>query len=216
MPRVSQSYLEARRRQIMDAAITCFAREGFHRATMQDIVAETGLSAGAIYRYFPSKEDIVAAIAAEHHAAEAAALAEAGSGGDVAAARRHRVGVSLGRLADPAEQRWRRVTVQVWGEALRNDRVLGIVRGGLDEPVQILAGLFRRGQRDGSLPPALDPDGAARVCASIFQGLVLQQAWDPGLDVEAYITAVLALIDALAGAGHATRRTHSGTDPGEP
>lgn len=62
MPRVSQSYLDARRRQIMDAAITCFAREGFHRATMQDIVAETGLSAGAIYRYFWSKEDIVAAL----------------------------------------------------------------------------------------------------------------------------------------------------------
>jgi len=57
---------------------------------MQDIVAETGLSAGAIYRYFPSKEDIAAAIAA--------------------AALRHLVGVSLGRLADPAEQRWRRVT----------------------------------------------------------------------------------------------------------
>jgi hypothetical protein len=57
-----------------------------------------------------------------------------------------------------------------------------------------------RGQRDGTLPAALDPDGAARVCASIFQGLVLQQAWDPQLDVEACICAVLALIDALAGA----------------
>jgi len=200
MPRVSQSYLDARRRQIMDAAVTCFAREGFHRATMQDIVAETGLSAGAIYRYFRSKEDIVAAIAAEHHAAEAAALAEAGGGGDVGAALRHLVEVSLGRLADPAEQRWRRVTVQVWGEALRNDRVMGIVRSGLDEPVQILADLFRRGQRTGSLPPGLDPDGAARVCASIFQGMVLQQAWDPQLDVGAYICAVMALIDALAGA----------------
>jgi TetR/AcrR family transcriptional regulator, transcriptional repressor of aconitase len=200
MPRVSQSYLDARRRQIMDAAITCFAREGFHRATMQDIVAETGLSAGAIYRYFRSKEDIVAAIAAEHHAAEAAALAEAGAGGDVRAVLRHLVEVSLGRLADPAEQRWRRVTVQVWGEALRNDRVMDIVRAGLDEPVQILADLFRRGQRAGSLPPGLDPDGAARVCASIFQGLVLQQAWDPQFDVEAYIRAVMALIDALAGA----------------
>jgi AcrR family transcriptional regulator len=198
MPRVSQSYLEARRRQITDAAITCFAREGFHHATMQDIVAETGLSAGAIYRYFRSKEDIVAAIAAEHHAAEAAALAEAGGGGDVGEALRHLVEISLGRLADPAEQRWRRVTVQVWGEALRNERVMGIVRGGLDEPVQILADLFRRGQRTGSLPPGLDPDGAARVCASIFQGLVLQQAWDPQLDVGAYISAVMVLIDALA------------------
>jgi len=212
MPRVSQSYLESRRRQIMDAAITCFAREGFHRATMQDIVAETGLSAGAIYRYFRSKEDIVAAIAAEHHAAEAAALAEAGGGADVAVSLRHLVDVSLGRLADPAEQRWRRVTVQVWGEALRNDRVMSIVRGGLDEPLRILADLFRRGQRDGSLPQGLDPDGAARVCAAIFQGLVLQQAWDPGLDVDAYISAVLALIDALA---RPARAAHSGTDAGE-
>jgi TetR/AcrR family transcriptional regulator, transcriptional repressor of aconitase len=197
MPRVTESYRQSRRRQIMDAAITCFAREGFHRTTMQDIVGETGLSAGAIYRYFRSKEDIVAAIAAEHHAAEAAAFAEVSTSDDVAAALRQLVHVSLGRLADPAEQQWRRVTVQVWGEALRNDRVMGIVRSGLDEPVAILAALFRRGQRDGRLPQELDPDGAARVCASIFQGLVLQQAWDPKLDVDAYIRSVLALVDAL-------------------
>jgi TetR/AcrR family transcriptional regulator, transcriptional repressor of aconitase len=75
---------------------------------------------------------------------------------------------------------------------------MSIVRGGLDEPLQILAELFRRGQRDGRLPQQLDPDGAARVCASIFQGLVLQQAWEPGLDVQAYINAVLALVAALA------------------
>jgi len=197
MPRVAESYLESRRRQIMDAAITCFAREGFHRTTMQDIVGETGLSAGAIYRYFRSKEDIVAAIAAEHHAAEAAAFAEVSTGDDVGAALRHLARVSLGRLADPAEQQWRRITVQIWGEALRNDRVLGIVRSGIDEPVAILAALIRRGQRDGSLPQELDAEGAARVCASIFQGLVLQQAWDPELDVDAYIRAVLALVKGL-------------------
>jgi TetR/AcrR family transcriptional regulator, transcriptional repressor of aconitase len=197
MPRVAESYLQSRRRQIMDAAIRCFAREGFHRTTMQEIVRETGLSAGAIYRYFRSKEDIVAAIAAEHHSAEAAAFAEVGTIDDVGAALRHLVSVSLGRLADPQEQQWRRVTVQVWGEALRDERVMGIVRGGLDEPVAILAAMMRRGQRDGTLPAELDPDGAARVCASIFQGLVLQQAWDPKLDVEGYIAAVLTLIGAL-------------------
>ena len=197
MPRVAESYLQSRRRQIMDAAIRCFAREGFHRTTMQDIVRETGLSAGAIYRYFPAKEDIVAAIAAEHHAAEAAAFAEVSTADDVGAALRRLAGVSLGRLADPGEQQWRRVTVQVWGEALRNERVMGIVRGGLDEPVAILAALIRRGQRDGTLPEDLDPDGAARVCVSLFQGLVLQQAWDPKLDVDGYIAAVLSLIEAL-------------------
>jgi adenylyl- and sulfurtransferase ThiI len=89
------------------------------------------------------------------------------------------------------------VTVQVWGEALRDERIMAIVRGGIDEPVAILAALFRRGQRDGTLPDDLDPDGAARVCVSLFQGLVLQQAWDPKLDVDGYIAAVLSLIEAL-------------------
>jgi len=202
MPRVDEGYLAARRRQIMDAAIACFARDGFHRTTMADIVAETGLSAGAIYRYFPAKEDIVAAIAAEHHAREAAVLTgaeEATEAGDVL---RDLARVSLGRLADPAEQQWRRVTIQLWGEALRDDRVMRIVRSGLDEPIEIIAALLRRGQADGSVPAGIDPESAARVCAAIFQGLVLQQAWDPGLDIDGYIDAVIALIGRFTSMNH--------------
>jgi len=202
MPRVDDRYLASRRRQIMDAAVACFARDGFHRATMADIVAETGLSAGAIYRYFPAKEDIVAAIAAEHHAREAAVLADARAAADPGDVLRDLARVSLGRLADPAEQRWRRVTIQLWGEALRDDRVMRIVRGGLDEPIEIIAALLRRGQADGSVPAGIDPQSAAQVCAAIFQGLVLQQAWDPGLDIDGYIDAVIALIGRFTRVNH--------------
>jgi hypothetical protein len=57
----------------------------------------------------------------------------------------------------------------------------------------------RRTARNVVMAPskAADPDGAARVCVSLFQGLVLQQAWDPKLDVDGYIGAVLSLIEAL-------------------
>ena len=205
MPRVDDRYLASRRRQIMDAAIACFAREGFHRTTMQHIVAESGLSAGAIYRYFPAKEDIVAAIAADHHTREAAVLTTAAQATTAADVLRDLARVSLGRLADPAEQRWRRVTVQLWGEALRDDRVMGIARSGLDEPIEIIGGLLRRGQQDGDVPAEIDPHSAARVCAAIFQGLVLQQAWEPGLDIDGYIDAVIALI------GTFTKPTSTGT-----
>ncbi len=65
MPKVSEDHLEQRRQQILDAARRCFGRKGFHRTSMQDVFAESGLSAGAVYRYFKSKDDIVRAIATE-------------------------------------------------------------------------------------------------------------------------------------------------------
>ncbi|MFD0686573.1 TetR/AcrR family transcriptional regulator [Actinomadura fibrosa] len=62
MPRVSEEHLERRRRQILDAARACFVRKGIRETSMQDIFAESGLSAGAVYRYFKSKNGIIDAI----------------------------------------------------------------------------------------------------------------------------------------------------------
>ncbi|MGC4952588.1 TetR/AcrR family transcriptional regulator [Actinomadura citrea] len=61
MPRVSEEHLERRRRQILEAARTCFIRKGIHATSMQDIFTEAGLSAGAVYRYFKSKNEIIEA-----------------------------------------------------------------------------------------------------------------------------------------------------------
>ena len=65
MPRISAARANEQRGRILDAALTCFAREGFHAATVQDIVEESGLSPGAIYGYFKGKTEIAMAIAAE-------------------------------------------------------------------------------------------------------------------------------------------------------
>ncbi|MCX5536365.1 TetR/AcrR family transcriptional regulator [Streptomyces sp. NBC_00006] len=62
MPKVSQDHLDARRQQIIDAARARFAEHGFARTSMPDIVRASGLSTGAIYRYFKGKDEIVAAI----------------------------------------------------------------------------------------------------------------------------------------------------------
>ncbi|MFC4127615.1 TetR/AcrR family transcriptional regulator [Nocardia rhizosphaerae] len=65
MPRVSEEHLERRRQQILEAAQRCFTRKGFHETSMQDVFAESGLSAGAVYRYFPGKNDIIFALILE-------------------------------------------------------------------------------------------------------------------------------------------------------
>ena len=66
MPKVTQQYRDARRDQILGAARRCFLRDGFHSTSMQDLFAEAGLSAGAVYRYFASKDEVIVAIAEEN------------------------------------------------------------------------------------------------------------------------------------------------------
>ncbi|MGE3869989.1 MAG: TetR/AcrR family transcriptional regulator, partial [Pseudorhodoplanes sp.] len=69
-----------RRGEILEAARRCFARSGFHQASMQEICAEAGMSPGNLYRYFRSKEAIIAGlieIDSARAAADFAAVAEA-------------------------------------------------------------------------------------------------------------------------------------------
>ncbi len=61
-PRVSHDHKERRRRQILEAAARCLSRNGYTGTTMKEILAESRLSAGAVYNYFPGKEEIYAAL----------------------------------------------------------------------------------------------------------------------------------------------------------
>ena len=65
MPRITPERREAKRAEIVAAARRCFSRDGFHQTSMPDIAAEAGVSAGAPYRYFASKEEIILAIAGD-------------------------------------------------------------------------------------------------------------------------------------------------------
>jgi AcrR family transcriptional regulator len=197
VPKVSESHLASRRRQILEAAQRCFAREGFHRTTMQDVVREAGLSPGAIYRYFPSKAELVAAIADERHQREAALLEASARGGNAPDDLRRAMQRFFESLAEAAERETRRVGIQVWAEALRDPHVLRVVRRGVDLPRARLATLVRSGQTRGELRPDLDADALARAMIALFHGFVLQQAWDPGVRVGSYLEVLDALLDGL-------------------
>jgi AcrR family transcriptional regulator len=103
MPKVSQSYREDRRREILEAAIRCFSREGFHRATVHDVVKESGMSLGAIYNYFASKEEIIEAIAEDRWERERKLFAAAQRESSFASAVNLLRDGYLGELKTPAE-----------------------------------------------------------------------------------------------------------------
>jgi AcrR family transcriptional regulator len=195
MPKISDSQRAARRQQILDAALTCFDRAGLHRTSMPDIFREAGLSAGAVYRYFASKDDIIEAIAEQRHATEAALIEEAASILDPREALLHLADLYFAWLTDPDEQRRRRVGVHVWAEALHNTHLRELVLRGTDQR-RLLAAYLHDAQHAGRLPLAVDPDSLTRVYLALFQGFILQQAWEPDIDVRAYLDAVRAIVEA--------------------
>ncbi|MFZ1219997.1 MAG: TetR/AcrR family transcriptional regulator [Chthoniobacterales bacterium] len=66
MPQPSPDPSLDRRTQILEAAIICFAKRGFHQTSMHDVSAEAGISVGLIYRYFANKEAVISAMADRH------------------------------------------------------------------------------------------------------------------------------------------------------
>jgi len=198
MPKVSEAHLEARREQIVDAAVECFSRDGFHRTTMQDIIAQSGLSAGAIYRYFASKDAIIEAIADERHALERELIQAARARGEPQAVLRTLARTFFRSLTSARERKRRRLGVQVWAEALHNPRILRMVRRGVDEPCAMLAAIIRDAQTRGAASPKLDPDAAATAMIALFQGFVLRQTWEPQTPVEPYLALLETVLDALA------------------
>jgi AcrR family transcriptional regulator len=177
MPKVSEAYLESRRRQILDAAAACFARDGFHHTSMADIVRASGVSAGLVYRYFASKDDLITAIIADWHA-ERRALVRPDQ--DVAELKAAYLDL-LRSTADPRN----RIGIQAWAETLRSPQIRDLARDGVDE---------LRASATGVLGPGADP--LARVFIAVYQGLVLQNAWDDAVDTEAVVRAVELLLDA--------------------
>ncbi len=72
--------------------------------------------------------------------------------------------------------------MQWWTEALRNPRILKIVRKSVDEPRRMLAAIVTRARDNDEMPKNIDPDAMARVLIALFQGFALQLAWDPRID----------------------------------
>jgi len=194
MPRVSQQYRDARRREILEAAGRCFAENGFHSTSMQDFFAASGLTAGLVYRYFRSKDELIATLAGEalellHAGVEEAIAAEEPPGTEEVLAR-------LLRTIDELDSRERmaRVAVQVWGEALVNPAVAAITTAGIARLQEALARLVRTAQEAGQLDPEVDPAYAARALYSILPGFLLQRALDPAVDRAGYEQAAKALV----------------------
>ncbi|GAA2591736.1 hypothetical protein GCM10010435_83080 [Winogradskya consettensis] len=177
MPRVSQAHLDARRLQIVDAARARFASHGFARTSMADIVAESGLSNGAIYRYFTSKDEIVVAVCEQGTEALPNALTTEAVAGFLEHVR------VRARDTDHA-----RLVAQIYAEAAVSPQLAVIVRQQLAAGRAAIAELVpeRRRAHAGQIAEAF-----VALCASYSQQIAIRGDVEPA----PFVAALMAIIE---------------------
>jgi AcrR family transcriptional regulator len=200
MPKVTEEHRAGRRREIVLAARKCVIEQGFHKTTMADVIRESGLSAGAVYGYFKSKEEIVAAIADDALSTidelfEGILATEAPLTPTAAlqAALEH-----ITRIAEQPGGDLTRVAIQAWAEALHNATIMGTACS----KYQLLRGHFeavaRRAQADGTVDGDADPKLIAQVLFGLVPGYVLQRLLLGDVTPQGYIAGLNALMNTPA------------------
>jgi len=197
VPKISEQKRDSRRQQILDAALVCFSDNGFHQTGMADIVRQSGLSPGAVYLYFKSKDDLIEALADDRHRQEAVLGSVALGSGNPREALRALLHAYVHWLTDPAGEPRRRVSINGWAEALRNDRVRAHVVEGIDMPRAMIVALIERAQHARLIRKDLSADAVARILIALFQGFVLQASWGEPINVDACVIAVEHMLDGL-------------------
>jgi TetR/AcrR family transcriptional repressor of uid operon len=193
MPKLKPEVQTARREHILDAAEHCFARTGFHRTTMHDICREAGVSPGALYVYFDSKEALIAGICERDRAEFAERLDGLADAPDFMQALRE-----LGEryfLEEPADSH--RMCIEVGLESTRNPRI-GEIHQRIDRYIlESFQALFQKMKDEGRIAPTSDIPTVARAFLVVADGMFWRRAVDPSFDAKAVMPAVMLLIRSL-------------------
>lgn len=177
MPKVTQQHRDARRQQIIGAALRCMVGEGFHKTTMADVITEAGLSAGAVYGYFKSKNDLIRAIS-EIAIGEASDLLEVRAADPEPITPEEALTLLLRSIEDRSKGPngdLTRVGIQAWSEALRDPLVHAIVSGRMQQLRSAFEAVCRRAKAEGLLPRSARPREVAQVLQGMVTGYIVQR-----------------------------------------
>jgi AcrR family transcriptional regulator len=178
MRRANAQLQSDRRSEILAAAQRCFVRHGFHGASMQDICAEAGMSPGNLYRYFPSKEALIAGIAERDRAEVGAQFAGADLSQGLFAVLE---GLAQHHFAEKPDEQVLLCT-EVMSEARRNPDIARISRGFDADVRKWLVGMLQEGARRGDIPPDVDLEAVVTMLMVIADGVWWRRALDKDFD----------------------------------
>ena len=203
MPKITEERREARRQQILDAARACMLEHGLEAVSMEMIIARSGLSTGAVYRYFKGKDELIEAAittaAREIGAAVAPILASPDPGPPSQLIEKLLAAwVSYSRSGVGAAADIDRMPVALhgWSYAQTDPELQAALRASLRSFRELCVPLVKQWQTDGVVSATTDPDALAQLILSIWLGFVAQRSLTGDADVQAHADALAALTTA--------------------
>ena len=174
---------ECRRRQVLEAAAACAMRRGFHQTSMHEICLEARMSPGSVYRYFRSKEEIIAALCER----ERMTVREMFS-------RIEQVEGLFPRLDALTElaREWldtpgqAALYLEIAAEGARNPKVAEMIAHIDQASLEPLARMLRDAEERGEIVSGLDADLTARVLLALSDGFTIRRAVDAGMQTSDY------------------------------
>lgn len=168
-------HTEERRRQILRAAMTCFAKRGFHPTTMNDISAEAQISVGLIYRYFESKDAVITFMASEHLDDLRGVLAQARRAPTLFEALEL---VSIRHCDEQPEHLHVGFVADLFAEAARNEQVRALVRDVTQFFIESVTDLIAASEEAKTVSPGIVPRTAAEIIVDSTRGMMIRAIAD--------------------------------------
>jgi AcrR family transcriptional regulator len=179
-----------RRAEILDAAQRCFVRSGFHGASMHDICAEARMSPGNLYRYFPSKEALIAGIAER----DRAQVAKEFAGADLSRGFFTILeGMAQHHFAERADVQVAMCT-EIMAEARRSPEIARIYAGFDLDVHKWLVELMRAAAERGDIPRDVDYKSVATMLMIIADGVWWRRALDRNFDAKGVLPIFMDVI----------------------
>jgi len=195
VPRIGADLLAQRRRHILTSAWTCFAKAGFHATSMDDVVAASGMSTSAVYRYFASKDELIDATANEALMLVRDLFSRLLATDPLPTPRQTIEALTreLHQRSEHPRYDLSQIVIQAWGEALRRPELKERTRTFYREALAHLTELAQRWTVGGQLPADADPEAVAAVLLTLMPGLIVTHQLVDSASADTLIRGLAAL-----------------------
>lgn len=180
--------------RILEAAQACFVRSGFQGASMQQICAECGMSPGALYRYFPSKEAIVAAICEADREDDMTCF---GVFRDATSALDGLVAGAMAHITHTHKKGSAALFAEMRSESNRNETIRDTVDSHKQEVAEMIAPLIEGAMERGEIDPPVDLQTLMAVLMSVGEGIAINDLPARGITLDRIEAALHAMLTGM-------------------